>query len=45
MAVPAWGVIKFARMLYFLPSIARVLVRPIIPAFAVPYYGDLFGKK
>lgn len=38
MAVPAEGAIVLARMLYFLPSKPSVLVRPIIPAFAVEYY-------
>lgn len=38
MAVPAEGAIALARMLYFLPSIARVRVRPVIPAFAVEYW-------
>ena len=37
-AVPAEGAITFAKMLYFLPSIARVRVRPVIAAFAVEYY-------
>lgn len=37
MAVPAEGAMQFAKMLYFLPSIARVRVRPMIPAFAVEY--------
>lgn len=40
MAVPADGAIELASMLYFLPSIARVRVRPIIAAFAVEYYGQ-----
>jgi hypothetical protein len=38
MAVPAEGAITLAKILYFLPSIARVRVRPVIPAFAVEYY-------
>lgn len=38
MAVPAEGAMTLARMLYFLPSIANVLVKPIMPAFAVEYY-------
>lgn len=38
MAVPADGAIELARMLYFLPSIARVRVRPMMAAFAVEYY-------
>lgn len=38
MAVPADGAIELARMLYFLPSIARVRVKPMIAAFAVAYY-------
>ena len=37
MAVPAIGAIVLAMMLYFLPSIARTLVSPMIPAFAVEY--------
>lgn len=37
MAVPADGAIEFARILYFLPSIARVRVKPMIAAFAVEY--------
>lgn len=36
-AVPADGAITLAIMLYFLPSIARVFVRPMMPAFAVEY--------
>lgn len=38
MAVPADGAIELARMLYFLPSIARVRVKPMMAAFAVEYY-------
>ena len=34
-AVPADGAMTLAKMLYFAPSIARVRVRPVIPAFAV----------
>ena len=37
MAVPAEGAMELARMLYFLPSIARVRVNPMIAAFAVEY--------
>jgi hypothetical protein len=36
-AVPAEGAITLAKMLYFLPSIASVFVKPIIPALAVEY--------
>jgi hypothetical protein len=36
-AVPADGAMTFARMLYFLPSMARVLVKPVMAAFAVEY--------
>lgn len=36
-AAPAEGMTTFARMLYFLPSIATVLVNPRIPALAVEY--------
>ena len=38
MAVPADGAIELAKMLYFLPSIARVRVKPMIAAFAVEYW-------
>lgn len=41
-AVPAEGAITFAMMLYFLPSIASVRVRPVIPALAVEYYKQIF---
>jgi hypothetical protein len=34
-AVPADGAITLAKMPYFLPSMARLLVRPMIPALAV----------
>ena len=44
MAVPAEGAMTLARIPYFLPSIARDLVRPMIPAFAVEYW-DSFSKK
>jgi hypothetical protein len=37
MAVPAEGAMTLLRILYFLPSIASVRVRPMIPAFAVEY--------
>jgi hypothetical protein len=37
MAVPADGAIELARMLYFLPSMARVRVKPMMAAFAVEY--------
>lgn len=37
MAVPADGAIELAKMLYFLPSIARVRVNPMMAAFAVEY--------
>lgn len=37
MAVPADGAMTFDRILYFLPSRARVRVRPVIAAFAVEY--------
>ena len=37
MAVPADGAMTFAKMLYFLPSRARVRVRPMMAAFAVEY--------
>lgn len=36
-AVPAEGAIAFATMLYFLPSIARVRVKPVMAALAVEY--------
>jgi len=36
-AVPAEGAMVLARMPYFLPSMARVRVKPMIPAFAVEY--------
>ena len=36
-AVPADGAITLARMLYFLPSIAKVRVKPVIAALAVEY--------
>jgi hypothetical protein len=39
MAVPADGAMTFAKILYFLPSIASVRVRPTMAAFAVEYYG------
>ena len=38
MAVPADGAIALAKMLYFLPSMASVRVRPVMAAFAVEYY-------
>jgi hypothetical protein len=38
MAVPADGVMRFAKMLYFLPSIAIVFVKPMIAALAVAYW-------
>ena len=41
MAVPADGAMTLARIPYFLPSIARDLVRPMIPAFAVEYCDGL----
>lgn len=40
MAVPAEGAMTLARMLYFLPSMASVRVRPVMPAFAVEYCMD-----
>jgi hypothetical protein len=40
-AVPASGAMTLARMLYFFPSRARVLVRPMIPALAVEYCNSL----
>ena len=43
-AVPADGAMTLARISYFLPSIARDLVRPMIPAFATEYW-DSFSKK
>lgn len=40
-AVPASGAMALAMMLYFFPSIASVLVRPMIAAFAVEYCNSL----
>lgn len=37
-AVPAEGAMALARIPYFLPSMARVRVKPMIPAFAVEYW-------
>lgn len=37
-AVPAIGAMALAKMLYFLPSMASVRVRPMIPALAVQYW-------
>ena len=45
MAVPADGAITLARIPYFLPSIARDLVRPMIPAFAVEYWESVSKKS
>jgi hypothetical protein len=36
-AVPADGANTLANMLYFLPSMAKLLVKPMIAAFAVEY--------
>jgi hypothetical protein len=40
-AVPADGAMTLAKMLYFLPSIASVRVRPMIADFAVEYFERL----
>lgn len=37
MAVPADGAMVLARILYLLPSTARVRVKPMMAAFAVEY--------
>jgi hypothetical protein len=36
-AVPADGAMTLARILYFFPSMERVLVRPVMAALAVEY--------
>ena len=36
-AVPADGAMTLARIPYFFPSMAKVRVKPVIPAFAVEY--------
>jgi len=36
-AVPAEGAIVLARIPYLMPSVARVRVKPMTPAFAVEY--------